>query len=128
MRTDVSVHNERMEAMSKLLVEEFYNWSRRTGGIQSQSDFARWLGVSDASLSNWISKKRLPAGGNLVQLNRKLGNEVNRIMGFPYLMPSNPDLEWIVDNWHCLDEQGQQEVIGIIADKCNVSIPDPVNS
>ena len=128
MRTDVSVHNERMEAMSKFLVEEFYNWSRRTGGIQSQSDFARWLGVSDASLSNWISKKRLPAGGNLVQLNRKLGNEVNRIMGFPYLMPDNPDLEWIVDNWHCLDEQGQQEVIGIIADKCNVSIPDPVNS
>jgi transcriptional regulator with XRE-family HTH domain len=51
----------------------------RDSGI-SQSELARRLGVSQPTVSDWISGKKTPSGDKVLLLSREMGISVERVL------------------------------------------------
>lgn len=58
------------------LAQKFNDWEKSQGRKQSYYAFARYLGVSQANLAQWMEGAALPAGDDLRALAELLGAEV----------------------------------------------------
>lgn len=92
------------------LNDKFIQWMIKDRRARSQNDFARYLKVSAASLSQWMAGTREPVGENVHKLADKLGPEVYEILGLPPMMPRDNALKFIANLWHKLNDD-QREII-----------------
>lgn len=60
---------------------KFIAWEKTQTRRQSYSAFARYLGVKQASLSQWMNGNYTPTGDNLVKVAAVLGPEVYKVLG-----------------------------------------------
>ncbi|GAP08039.1 predicted transcriptional regulator [Anaerolinea thermolimosa] len=58
------------------LAQKFNDWEKTQGRKQSYYAFARYLGVSQANLAQWMEGAALPSGDDLRTLAELLGAEV----------------------------------------------------
>jgi transcriptional regulator with XRE-family HTH domain len=72
----------RMSQQSEYLLDEFRKWEHTMGRRQSVSDFARYLDVSNESLSRWMRGDSIPNYANTVKMSKKLGDEIFAVMGY----------------------------------------------
>lgn len=64
------------------IFQKFLDWQRESGKSQAQGKFAAYLGVSAASLSDWLNGKYEPSGAeNIARLAEKLGPEIYDVLG-----------------------------------------------
>jgi transcriptional regulator with XRE-family HTH domain len=105
-----------MEKLSDYLHDRFLKWMAKQGRVKSQNEFAKWLGVSSGSLSQWMNDMRLPVGDNIHALAEKLGPEVYDILGEPRSMPKDATLEFIAANWHLLNKDQQSYIKEVAKD------------
>ena len=78
--------------------------------IPSQADFARWLGVNPASLSNWVNGLRPPNPENIDAIAARLGLAVYQIMDLPPRVPNDKLFRQIVTRWHRLSDTQKKEL------------------
>ncbi|NPV56072.1 MAG: helix-turn-helix transcriptional regulator [Anaerolineae bacterium] len=78
--------------------------------IPSQSDFAHWLGVNPASLSNWMNALRPPNPENVDAIASRLGLAVYQIMDLSPRVPNDKLFRQIVARWHKLSESQKSEI------------------
>lgn len=81
----------------------------------SDNKFARWLGVSPATLNTWINGIRGPDMANAIQLSRKMGPGLFRVLGYPTVHLSNSlKLDFIMENLSCLTEEALKDILSVI--------------
>jgi transcriptional regulator with XRE-family HTH domain len=80
-----------MSATSKWLNGKFFDWQRAEGGRRTITDFAAYLGVSQASLSEWLRGKYDPKGQNISRIAEKLGYEIYDALGMSRPLPEGMD-------------------------------------
>ena len=105
---------ERMEVMAKFLNDEFLKFINKRGSMTSAATWARYLQVSNTSLSQWMNAHRLPVGKNAHKLADKLGPVVYDILGMPRLMSNDEGLNLVVDGYMLLDDEERALVIRIV--------------
>lgn len=54
-----------------------------------QADFAKWMGVAQATLSSWFNEQRFPSVNETRKVAAKLGIEAYLKLGYPPEMPNN---------------------------------------
>lgn len=79
--------------------------------IPSQTEFAKWLGVNNTNLSQYMNDNRRPDVKQADLLAQKLGPEVYDRLNLPRKMPKDKLLYYIADNWHNLTVEEQKEIL-----------------
>ncbi len=69
----------------------FLDWQRAEGRRKTISEFATYLDVSQASLSDWLHGKYDPKGKNIARIAEGLGYEIYDILGIPRPLPAELD-------------------------------------
>jgi transcriptional regulator with XRE-family HTH domain len=70
--------------LSTWLIDKFREWEHATGRKQSVMEFARYLDVTQPSLTRWMAGDHPPTGKNIRKLADKLGPEIYYLLGFPH--------------------------------------------
>lgn len=70
-------------------------------------DFAKYLGVSQPTVSSWLNGKRRPTGKNIDTIADLLGPEIYDLLG---LQRPDPGLIYITRNWHHLSEDFKYQI------------------
>jgi transcriptional regulator with XRE-family HTH domain len=70
-----------MSAYSDWLMQRFIEWERTKPRRQSYTAFARYLGVNQSSLSQWLAGTYPPSGENVEKIASKLGEEIYLLVG-----------------------------------------------
>jgi len=82
--------------------------------MTSAGEFAKYLRVSAASLSQWMNDARVPVGDNLHRLAAKLGPKVYELVDQPPSLPDDPALRKVAFAWHNLSSDAQEKIMQII--------------
>jgi hypothetical protein len=98
------------------LEKKFLEWQNKIGERKTVSEFARWLGVKQSSLSTWWSTDTVPSGESVRMLADKLGIEVYDTLGLP-----RPDenLFYVQKEWDALAAEEQRAIRDLVADYRN---------
>lgn len=88
---------------------KFLEWQRNQGGRQTVLQFAKYLGVSQQTVSNWWNDEEVkPQGDNIIKLADKLGLEVYDVLGMPR---PDPALYYIQKHWDDLPPELQSQLL-----------------
>lgn len=90
------------------LFHKYLDWQREMGRTASQSEFARYLGISAAALSHYMNGRREPDVVSLDKIAMMLGEEAYQLAG---RIDRDPRLRDILKVWEQLDEDGQRRVL-----------------
>ena len=93
------------------LMDKFVKWERERKQRQSYSAFARYLGVKQSSLSQWLAGNYPPSKENVEKIAAKLGPEIYDIMG---MQRPDPELEHLREQFEAVDPKDRQEVLKLI--------------
>lgn len=99
---------EKPKNFSIYLEKTYVEWERAKGARRTLSDFAEFLGVDKAVLSNWINAKRIPTGPSVALLVGKLGPTVYDALG---LQRPDPMLQMLTVVAGDLSEDGKVKLI-----------------
>ncbi len=72
-----------MPSCKDWLAQKFRDWEAAQGRKQSYYAFARYLGVSQTDLAQWMDGTSVPAGSDLHALAARLGVEIYDTLGLP---------------------------------------------
>jgi transcriptional regulator with XRE-family HTH domain len=89
------------------LERKYLQWQIDIGERKSQAEFARLMGVSRASVTNWMNGENLPDVESAKKIATVLGNEVFDVLGFP---TPNPYLQKINQVFERLSAEHQQKL------------------
>lgn len=89
--------NQIGEQVADFLERKFLEYREEHGWRVTLSEFSKYLGVNNSTLSTWMRKERLPQGDHNYLLGQKLGPEYYDARGIPRPMPDSPWLRRIVD-------------------------------
>ena len=102
------------EEFMEFLQHSFADYVAEKRRRVSLAEWARYLGVSNASLSQWMNGNREPSGDNVHALAAKLGVKIYDLLGVPRSMPDNPSLVYITENWFSLTQDQKDEIMSTI--------------
>ena len=109
--TDVERKRELADFLNMKFIEYQVEKRRRV----SQKEWANeYLGVTAASLSNWMLKSQLPRGPNVFALAAKLGLQVYDILGQPRRISDNPKIQRLNEIYPTLSKADQKIIDDII--------------
>jgi transcriptional regulator with XRE-family HTH domain len=93
---------------------KYLEWQNNQGKRKSIDDFAVYIGISQPTLSMWMSGKRAPGIKTINLLADIFGNEVYDALGLPR---PNPHLQTITRNFEFLSEEKQARIAREIAEE-----------
>jgi transcriptional regulator with XRE-family HTH domain len=101
-----------MEAVfSDWLEQEFLKWQLNTGGRRQLAEFAEYIGVSKAQISQYINKIRRPSYETVVEIADVLGPKTYDAAG---LARPDPRIGMIIEIYDELTEEEKDEIIDAI--------------
>lgn len=109
------------EAFADFLNKAFLEYMREKGRPVSAASWAKYLGVKNASLSQWMNNVRDPSGDNVHRLAAKLGPKVYDLLGLPRSMPADNEFEAIASVWFELPRETRQTIINIALERSHHS-------
>ena len=102
---------------------KYLEWQNEQGKRKSIDEFAVYLGVSQPTLSLWMSGKRSPSNRIVDHLAEIFGNEIYDVTGLPR---PNPYLQRINRVWEFLPEAMQKAIAELEAQKSQpITVPSP---
>ena len=115
---------DKKKRVASLLNQTRLDLSNQRGYVVTASEFARWLGISGSSLSQYISGDQVPTGTNQYKLAAKLGRPFMDAMDLPYyLTPDDPLFRYIADHWGAVDNDTQLRIVELVEGKTNATAP-----
>jgi len=79
--------------VSDWLNQQFLKWEQGRGRRATVTEFAHHLGITQQSLSSYMSGAYQPRGANLGKIAARLGPEIYDLVGTPRLAVDDPLLE-----------------------------------
>lgn len=92
-------------------MNRFLEWEKGTGQRQSYSAFARYLGVKQSTLSQWLTGNYPPNIEHVRILAEKLGSDIYSVMG---LGVNDPRLQELQKAYDAIPESNRSELFGLI--------------
>jgi len=89
------------------LERKYLEWQIEIGERKSQAEFAKLMGVSRASITNWMNGENVPDLESAKKIASLLGNEVFDVLGIPR---QNPYLQKITQIWERIPADKQQKL------------------
>lgn len=110
------------ENLAKYLEEEFRKYYILSGGRRSQTDFARWLGISPTNLSKYMNGVQAPDAKNQDRLADKLGPGIYDVLGVPRRVPSgdkklNKFVSLLFDIWPRMTSDERDNLFDALEEK-----------
>jgi len=99
------------EAAASWLNTRFLEWEKEQGKRQTISAFAKFLGVPQPSLSNWMAGVHEPSGDSLFKIATKLGREIYDLLGIENPPITDPILAEIASKWDYLSEEERISIL-----------------
>lgn len=90
------------------LENNFLEWQLSEGGRKTLNDFARYLKVSQPTISAWLNGSRKPTGENIDKIAAKLGPEIYDILG---MRRPDPQLDRLIDAYNQASDEQKEEII-----------------
>lgn len=87
---------------------KFLFWMGETGKRRTVTEFAKYIGVSQSLMSQWLNGRYLPDLKNITKIAERLGPEVYDLLG---LQRPDPDFQRLVKLFGELDAQGKEELL-----------------
>jgi transcriptional regulator with XRE-family HTH domain len=89
------------ETVKRWFEGQYLDWQKREGGRRSVGKFAAYLGVSRATLYNWMLRGQVPDPENVQRIAGKLSETIYDLLERP-----RPDayLQAIIANWAKIPE------------------------
>jgi transcriptional regulator with XRE-family HTH domain len=112
----MATEEERRKLFSEFLQKKRIELSFREGKMISQSELARKVGVAQGSLSQWEQGTRVPDDANAHKLASFFGPAVYRILEMPIMMPKDPSLVNIAEDWEYLNKDQKKKFANMIRD------------
>lgn len=108
--------DENKTEFQEFLMAEYDRYrERKRQWRPSLNEFARWLGVSSASLDHWLLGNRIPDLTNAIKLSDKLGPRVFDVLGLPRMIVLNdPKLRAVAESWEVLTDDARHEILSIL--------------
>jgi transcriptional regulator with XRE-family HTH domain len=78
---------------SEWLHQQFLKWEQGRGRRSTVTEFARYLGITQQSLSSYMSGAYQPRGANLSKIAARLGPEIFDLVGTPRSPVDDPAME-----------------------------------
>ena len=101
--------------LAKWLEKQYINWMSEMGEVQSQADFARWLGINVVTLNRYMNDKRKNVDREIVdQIAIKLGPEIYNILGMVRPEPIFKELQL---KWDELTDEEREKIEKILNKK-----------
>lgn len=106
------VIEEKVSQFREWINEKMIQWEAAHKKRVTVSQFAKILGVSQASLSNWMDGNRVPDIANAIILARTFGPEVFIQLNYPRMVEITDDKFFdVVIAWKNLNQEEKQEII-----------------
>lgn len=127
---------ERLTQFQELLTEAFLDYSEKhTNKFKrkvSDTEFARFLGVSTGSFNQWINAARVPNYSNAIRIAMRLGpdyaNRIFDILGYERIPIAKDDwLLFIVEYWGLLKHEVQIQIVEHVAEETGKIAPGSKN-
>lgn len=66
--------------LAKYMEDEFVKYRMKHGFMKSQSDFAAWIGISQANINRYINGVQMPSTPKIIKIAEKLGPEIYDVL------------------------------------------------
>ena len=116
-------NDERKKRVAQLLRETQANMSAQRGHVIRSGDFARWLGISGSSLSQYTAGNQVPTGENFVKLADRLGQPFFDAMGLSVNMPQDAMIRYVIGNWDHVDSPTKTRIVELIEERAGNPYP-----
>lgn len=91
----------------QFLEKKFLEWQSEQGGRRTVSDFAKYLGVKQSSVSMWWTGANVPSKESIDKLADKLGIEVYDALGVPR---PNENLYYVTKHFEKVPDKLQKAI------------------
>ncbi len=94
--------------VSTWLEKKFLEWQNNQGERKTIKEFAKYLGIPQTTVNNYMRSNRLPSREHTRKLSEKLGAEIYTLLG-----PGDPEEEVrkLLNLYDQLDEQDRKALI-----------------
>lgn len=96
----------------EFMEKKYLEWQLKEEGRRTIVEFAKYLGISQPLLSQWLSGKKRPGANSIQFLVELYGNEVYDALGKER---PNPYLQVVNRHWEFLDEDTQKQIAEKVA-------------
>lgn len=103
--------DEKIKKFMTYLEKKYFEFCQRLGRVANQAAFARFVGISPASLSQYMNGYRLPDYRNLTKLAIAFGPEVYDILGIEREDENDPRLMYLLQAWRDMSSKDRSELI-----------------
>lgn len=105
---------DKQERLTKFLNKKYLEYCQQVGMVASQASFAKYVGISGPSMSQYMSGDRLPDYRNLTRMALSLGAEIYKVLDIKPESDNDPRLLYLMQRWRTMSEQEQEEILQFI--------------
>ncbi len=103
--------DEKKTRLIKYLDEKFLIFCSDLGRVANQAAFARYMGISSGSLSQYMNGDRLPDYRNKTKMAMALGPELYDVLGEQRETENDPRLMYLIQSWKEMTEKEKADLI-----------------
>ena len=108
-------NEERAKRFGDYLEKKFLDYSRKEGRVLSMAEFARMIGISPVSLSQYMrSYTRVPDKRNLTKLALSFGPEIYEVLDIEPETDDDPRLLYIIDVFNNSSPEVREKILNSI--------------
>lgn len=107
---------EKKDKLAEFLTQAHLDWNNRVGKVQSQNEFASYVGVSSMAMSRFMTGGGLPNEENRDILAQKLGPKIYDICGKPRRAYDDPEFNVIMEHWPSMSQEERKALIKNLKD------------
>ena|SRR3989304_2647061 len=104
-------NDEKQERLMKFLDKKYLEFCQQVGRVASQSAFAKYVGISSASMSQYMSGDRLPDYRNLTRMALSLGVEIYDVLDIKPESDNDPRLLYLMKLWRTMNDKDQEALL-----------------
>lgn len=96
--------------LAKYMEDQFVKYRMKHGFMKSQSDFAAWIGISQANINRYINGVQMPSIPKIIKIAEKLGPEIYDVLDLQRPMPKDKMLNEMMNDWHILNSDQKKSI------------------
>lgn len=96
--------------LAQFMQSKFIEYRKQNGFMKSQTEFAGWIGISQANMNRYINGMQCPSMPNVIVLAEKLGPEIYDVLDLQRPLPNDEMLQEMVKDWDLLNIDQKESI------------------
>lgn len=107
-------NDEKQERLMRFLDKKYLEFCQQVGRVANQAAFAKYVGISSASMSQYMSGDRLPDYRNLTRMALSLGMEIYEVLDVKPETDNDPRLLYLMKLWRTMNDKDREALLKFI--------------